>query len=271
MSSQPPWGPPGPPGWGPTGQGPHGGPQGYGPAPQHGYGPAPQHGYGSPPHGPGPGFANHGYGPPPGAPFGGPGYGAPAYAMPPRKTSSGVVVAIIIAVTVALAAVGGLVAVGVYAAKKGASDAPSEVITASDGQTEIKVPSRWSKMYNLNTDARLQVGNAALEEYLVVISESKQDFAPDVDLDRYSKECLSLMRGRLDNFSASEPQEVTIEGRDAVQYEITGTKDLIAIGYVVTFVDGQRSFHQVIAWTMKSMLADKKKKLAEVTATFRER
>ncbi|MBK6513313.1 MAG: hypothetical protein IPG04_04115 [Polyangiaceae bacterium] len=275
MSSQPPWGPPpGPPGWGPAGPGQHGaGPHGY---PQQqgpqGFGQPPSGPYAGPPYGGPPGPYGAPYGAPPGGAFGAPGYGAPMYMGAPQKSSSGkVIVALIIAAFVVVAGIGALVAVGVYAAKKEASAGPSELVTASDGKTEIKVPPRWSTMTQLNDEANLQVGNAASEEYLVVISESKQDFAPEVDLKKYSDGCLELMRGRIKNVSVSSPKNVTIGGRPAVQYELTGSVDLINIGYLVTFVDGQKGYHQVIAWTMKSMLSDKKKKLADVTETFRER
>lgn len=248
---QGPWGPPGP-------QGPGGPPPG-------GFG-QPPGGFGAPPGG----FGPPGYGPPGGPqPFGSYGYGgAPTY-KPSKSSGAGIVIAIIAVISLLGIAV---VGAGVYIAKKeiSAPSAPTTPFASKDGKSEIRIPSEWARLNSLNDEAVIEVGNERREEYLIVISESKEDFS-GMALDKYADLCVGGMKERVKLSRVSEPKKVTIEGKSGLQYEMEGTVDYVNIGYVVTFVDGDKNFHQIMAWTMKSQFNDKKQKLAEVTSTFRER
>lgn len=178
----------------------------------------------------------------------------------------------IIGVIVGLFVLGmvGLFALGAYSGFKSSALSNGTAISANDGKSEIRIPSDWSKRTDLNEEAAIQAANPLTEEYLVVISESKVDFV-DMTLEKYADLCLDKMKNSMKNPSPPTMENIEIGGRPALQYELTGTIDLVNIGYVVTYVEGENGFHQVIAWTMKSKLASKKQKLKDVVKTFKER
>jgi Domain of unknown function (DUF4190) len=55
-------------------------------------------------------------------------------------------------------------------------------IASDDGQIKVTVPGTWTKLPELNKQARLQAGNKSKELYLIVISDAK------ADLDNYTLE-----------------------------------------------------------------------------------
>lgn len=228
-----PWGPPPPPYGAPTGPG----------------------------YGPGPGYGAPGYG--------GPVFGPPQY-QPPRKSNAGVIIAIVLVAGVFL--LGALAAIGVYAAKQGVNEATSH-ITADDGKSEIDVPQSWSRHPGLNDKASIQEANTIREQYLIVLTEMKEDFDDKLTLDEYAKRCLDAMKAHDDisGLEISEPTKVDIGGRPGLQYELQGTVDSVKIGYVLTFVEGKKGFHQVMEWTLKSKFSSEKAGFVKVASTFRER
>jgi hypothetical protein len=199
-------------------------------------------------------------------------------------------VALIIGIIVGvLVLCGAIASVGAYLAARDSASAPTPVgdskgpassseasegrtlIVAKDGRSGIRIPPEWSRMDDLNAQAVIAVANGGLEEYLVVISEAKEDFASDFTLDRYVETCLGNMRTKIVVSELSPPSKVQIGGLPAVQYDLKGSVDGVNIGYVITFVGGKKAYHQVLAWTLRSKFEEKREKLAATTKTFHER
>jgi hypothetical protein len=304
------FGPPGgggynppPGGYGPPGGAPPGAPPGgYGGPPPGGYG-GPPGGYGGPPPGgfggPPGGFgapAGQGWGAPGGPPPGG--FGHPG-GPPPQKSNAPLIIGIIVGI-VLLCGVGSAVAIFATSrfgdiadnrstrddgdrsskSKKSSSaddddeetpaEAPDKKIRARDGNSEVTVPLAWRELSNLNDEAKLEAGNPVLEEYLIVLTEAKTDFAIPITLDRYAEINLGTLRRVVKGATVSSPTKLTIDGRNAVQYEVRGTVDLLNIVYLVTYVDGRKHVHQVVSWTLGSKYASNKSRFESVAKTFRE-
>lgn len=253
--NQPPYGSGPGPGWGPANQpGPPQGPPGHGPQP---FGAPPPPGYGPP------GYGQPGYGPP--------GYGQSPYG-PPKKSNAGLIIGIVIGVTVlGFLAIAGL---GFYVAKNEMKAAETtQTIQSTDGISEIDVPSNWTVRTNLNEEADIQVGDKSDAEFLIVISESKDDFSPDFTLTQYADAVLGAMKteGTITEMTVGAPTRLEIDSRKAIQYEISGTLKFVKIGYVITFIEGKKTLHQILVWAQKSRLASKKGAFQKMTESFRER
>ena len=61
-----------------------------------------------------------------------------------------------------------------------------------------------------------------------------------------------------------------VDGNEAVQYEIQGTVDKIKVAYLHVTVEGKDHFHQVLAWTLLSMLEKNRPMLESVIDSFQE-
>ena len=148
-----------------------------------------------------------------------------------------------------------------------------QVATSKNGDSQVRLPAHWSQLQGLNEQATIQAGNKQREEYLIVITEPKDNFAGDLTYRDYSRITRERMIKNLDDAKVvGEPTELLINGRRAVRFEIHGVlkKNRLKIVYLHTTVDGEKSFHQVLAWTMPSRLADARAILEEATGTFTE-
>ena len=147
----------------------------------------------------------------------------------------------------------------------------SHLLLSTDGHSQITIPPSWRSMPELGGEGVVRAGDVLADEFLLVITETKVDFAAQVDLAKYGEIVIGAMEKTLMNPTVGPPIGLTIGGRPALQYELHGTVDLINIGYLVTVIDGVTHYHQVLAWTSKSKLAAARASLQRTIATFRER
>ncbi|MGK7872348.1 MAG: hypothetical protein AB4426_03240 [Xenococcaceae cyanobacterium] len=145
-----------------------------------------------------------------------------------------------------------------------------KTVLSRDGLTQVVVPSGWKTQQDLHDDADIQVANTWDESYLIVLSDSKTDFE-DITLEEHSQITSQILLENVKNAQvSSEPKELEINGRPAVQYEIRGSVDRIKIIYLHTTVDGKESFHQLVAWTLPSKFQKNRPVLESVINSFKE-
>jgi hypothetical protein len=141
-------------------------------------------------------------------------------------------------------------------------------IVSVDGNVRLLVPKDWSELKDLNEAAQLQAGNRSKEQYVMVLSENKADF-DNMTLQQHHQLTRDAMMQKMKNPTAGEAAETTINGRPALQEEISGTQDGTNIVFLHTTIEEEQSFHQILAWTSKSRWEQQKDKLQEVTKSFR--
>lgn len=140
------------------------------------------------------------------------------------------------------------------------------VVTSTDGKARVKLPMHWRLLKNLNDDAQLQAGNLAREEYLMVINELKSDF--EGTLEEYGALVSDNLKDALKDAEMSGPEKITVNGVDALQYEVSGSINNVSIAYLLTAVEGPESFHQISEWTLKSKEGTAFPIFQEVLQTF---
>lgn len=228
-----------------------------------------------------------GMGPAPGGPGG----------MPPSPAPKGSGAAVIIVVLVVVVAFCGIFsALGIYGFKRymkraraaaaadagvlvappsgdgGPAPSPSgRMVRSSDGHSEIAIPPSWRELRELNEEATIQVGDPTGDEYVMVLSETKEDFAAGMTLERFAEINLGHMKQTLTDETVSPSRAVTIQGRPALQFEVRGTIDMLNVVYLVTYVEGIKLYHQVICWTRKSKFESSRARLVQATNSLRER
>ncbi|MBK1792244.1 hypothetical protein [Persicirhabdus sediminis] len=146
--------------------------------------------------------------------------------------------------------------IGAKAYKEGADRAMAElaaeerIIESDDGLLKIQMRDGWQQRSDLNENAQLQCGNPRLEEYLIVLNDSKLDI--DLTMDEYTQAYVQELEGLMDNAEVGEIHQLKIAGRDAQQVEILGSIDKIQLVYQYTFFEDEQHFYKVLAWTLKS-------------------
>lgn len=133
------------------------------------------------------------------------------------------------------------------------------------------MPKGWSKQTDLHEDSELQAANRRRDAYLIVLTESKEDFATGTTFKDHAKLTFDSLHSKLSEATVTRgPTEITINGRSALQSEIHGTTDGLNVVYIHTTVDGKEEFHQLLSWTLKSKFASNRSAMESIINSFTE-
>ncbi len=153
----------------------------------------------------------------------------------------------------------------------GCSGGKPTVVTSTDGKCQVTVPGGWSTKTNMHKEAQLQVANERKEAYCIVLSESKESLGGKMDYREHSQFTFDNLKASVDGATVVRgPTDMQINGRSAVQYEISGKAQNLAVTYLHTTVDGEHGIHQVLAWSLQSNMESNRKTLEDVIASFKE-
>ncbi len=178
-------------------------------------------------------------------------------------------------VVTAIAGVGAAVVLAVVAtrslARVGAElrekSLKTKVVTASDGSCTLEVVNAWATIPNLNEDAVVQVGNLVREEYCIVIREPKTDFSTNF---KGFAELAVGMTAKNAGLTGTAPlQRIEVGPHSAYQTKFSGTVEKIKVVYLMTAVETDDSFCQIICWTLPSSEERGMPLFEAATASFR--
>ncbi|MCI0602357.1 hypothetical protein L0156_05035 [bacterium] len=134
---------------------------------------------------------------------------------------------------------------------------------------QVSIPSGWKEDRDLHDTAELQASNRKKELYIIVLSESKEDFQ-DMTLEKHSEITRGTLVKSLAQAQTSAPVTLTVGGHPALQYEIRGFINNLSVVYLHTTVETEKNLHQLLTWTLKSMYDKNKPVLQQVTESFKE-
>jgi hypothetical protein len=143
----------------------------------------------------------------------------------------------------------------------------SEIFLSKDKQFQITVPSSWSYDSDLHEDADISISSRYAEKYFIVLSESKQGFDNETTLADYEK--IIEENFVADDFVIDTYNKV-INGNSAIQFSFKSTVDEIPVMYLITVVETQSHFHQLVAWTLEENYSSLQVELDNVVASFQE-
>ncbi|EKD27953.1 MAG: hypothetical protein ACD_79C00487G0003 [uncultured bacterium] len=149
-----------------------------------------------------------------------------------------------------------------------AQESDFKPFTSTDGKIKLTVPNNWAEM-QLNESAEVQLGFGAEEQYLIVLSENKEDMY-GWNIQKHSLVTLGNLVSSLDDPIIKAPVELTIDNSKAIQYEIEGSSQGLRIVYIHTTVENENSFNQVLAWSIKSKYSSNKALLQNVVNSFQK-
>ena len=76
------------------------------------------------------------------------------------------------------------------------------------------------------------------------------------------------MLGKMEGASATAPVNLTIDGKPAMQDELTGTDNRATVVFLHTTIDDGDRLEEILAWTLKSRWEQRNAVLREVTSSF---
>jgi hypothetical protein len=143
-------------------------------------------------------------------------------------------------------------------------------LTSTDGRIQMVVPGGWAEDKTLNEVAVLQASNRFSEMYVIVISESRKDFAEDTSLHEYASLSRDGLMENVTDAEAKDPSPLQVSGRSALEYQISGSVDKIKVTYLCTVIETPTHFYQILTWTLPSRFQRNQETLRSVTQNFKE-
>ncbi|MGD1904889.1 MAG: hypothetical protein ACFB0C_02710 [Leptolyngbyaceae cyanobacterium] len=150
-----------------------------------------------------------------------------------------------------------------------AAEPEGTIVTSTNGTVQLTVPDDWQETDELNDVAILQAANPVDEKYVIVIDDTKEDFA-DATLEQYAEITSEMFLDILTDPNVSEPVSLTINGNSALQQQVEGSIDNINVIYLQTNVETDTHFYQVLTWTLKSRFDEHESIFKAVTESFQE-
>lgn len=146
------------------------------------------------------------------------------------------------------------------------------IVTSKDGITQLSISNGWREsraLYEVNFAVTLAVEGAD-QQNIMVITESKADFAKSINADGYCKIVKETMKTIVDKASTTEDSEVALDNYNALQFALEGEIDSMKLSYIVNIVETPGFFHQIIGFSAQSKMSTNKDKLMSIIKTFGE-
>lgn len=146
----------------------------------------------------------------------------------------------------------------------------NRILTSCEDKYKITLPEGWTENRKLNSDAVLQLSNEKNKNYIIVISEKKEDIIKKLTLEQYSNIIKSSIYKSINNAKVENSKNTRVSNYKGIQFEVIGNKDNIKIRYLYVVLETKDNFQQIIAWTLDSNYNYDKEKLLNIIKTFKE-
>jgi hypothetical protein len=144
-----------------------------------------------------------------------------------------------------------------------------KILKDKEGNFEIAVPAAWEEESDLNDMAEVQTGHRSSDMFAIVLVDNKADLH-EVDLQKHSDITRTSLENSLKAVNESEPKQLTIDGKPALQYEIRGAYGSTNLIYLHTTIEGSNRYYQIVAWTTPSRWEKNRSTLEKITEYFHE-
>jgi hypothetical protein len=145
----------------------------------------------------------------------------------------------------------------------------NKTLKSTNGKLELTVPDSWKEQDLNNEEAIFEAADLSKEQYLLIISESKEDFTADTTAFDYLELVVENMKIVTTNLVAAEPQNIKISGFDAAQCEVSADVGKVKIKYLVTIIKSEDQFIQATAWSLSSKYDENKTTLESVVNSIK--
>ncbi len=143
-------------------------------------------------------------------------------------------------------------------------------ITSTDSTAQLTLPPGWSEEKEKDEDSILHGSNHLSATYVVVIRESKQDFAEETTLADYAELTRAAMSDRVTSPHSTDVIPAYGMAYEAREFELECVVEKLKIKYLCTVVETPGNFYQVLTWTTPSRFTQNEKALRTVTQSFKE-
>lgn len=149
------------------------------------------------------------------------------------------------------------------------SFAGMQIVYSDDGISELRVSESWSIRPDIGQTATLRVADGVNDNYLVVNTYLRKEIKP-MSFAKFAETVSAVLLDNLEGGKISEARKLTINGRAALEYEISGRIGDNQFAYLSTAIEGKDAWHHLLGWTLADRYQANSVALREIAATFRE-
>lgn len=149
--------------------------------------------------------------------------------------------------------------------------------TTIDAKFTIDIPTELQKTDKLLQGAQLQYANNLSEFYVIGMYESRREFDSIIsktelppNIDGYTEILKRRLSTTVVNASISEIKKAKIDGLNARLFSVTGMANNVGIYYQIGYIEGKKSYYQLVTWTLKDKQDEMKEKMTTMIASFKE-
>ena len=149
--------------------------------------------------------------------------------------------------------------------------AATHELRSTDNSLSLRVPSALKDDPYLSSTALIRASNRADKTFLIVLAESRKDFTDGFDAEQYMKLLIpSIHEHMQETHLVGEENALQIDHKPARQVALAGVSKGLKITYLLTVVEGEKTFYQVISWTSSPDFERKRSEFESIARSFRE-
>lgn len=152
----------------------------------------------------------------------------------------------------------------------GCSKQEKLVIQSSDGAFQLTVSQGMTSVQGLNEQASIQAANEYRELYVIVLTHSKNEFAPNFTLEEFDKHARIPYSDSIGAKSSPVNQEITINNQRALIGQLDGKSGKYPVTILFVSIETEKHFHQLITWTLADRFSKYEETLNEIVHSFHQ-
>ncbi|MEM9264181.1 MAG: hypothetical protein AAGA46_01520 [Cyanobacteria bacterium P01_F01_bin.13] len=145
-----------------------------------------------------------------------------------------------------------------------------KLLENKSSNVQLTLPQGWVDVQTLRPDADLYAAREDRAMYVMVLADSKGSEVGGFSLANNADQYLSFLdRGLTQEQPGVATIMTSLNGLDAVQYEVRGRVDNQPIVYLHTTVEGDTNYYQVVAWTTAENYPAARAELETIIGSFK--
>ena len=120
---------------------------------------------------------------------------------------------------------------------------------SSSGKLSIAATDLWEEDEALHEESDLSLYNEAYQSYLITLTEDKEGFPDELDMDSYSERIGAAVMKDLTEPRMTETETVEIAGLGGRKFQVQGEIDDVSVTYAFLVLENEKEYVQVIAWS----------------------
>jgi hypothetical protein len=145
------------------------------------------------------------------------------------------------------------------------------VIQSEDHSIQYTLPKGWTNWTNGKTiNPQTLLSAWSQNKFLLTIQDSKASMNDNLSLKDYSDIIIKQTSSSLNNAIILASRDIKIDGKDAMQFELSGEVSSYKVVYMITIINAEKYFYDIFEWTGQGEFDAAKGDFKTIASSFKE-